>query len=198
MWTCNRLDLQTLGSEPVMPKNLPDHWCWILKSSTPIKCHHFGRQISILCSTEMCSAKFSPFTMKASPKTAYHKMWWLQFTNKNMIARLYSWDSIMHFHILTTPTISTMQLPLGTDCNFSLASTTICESGFSKNIWVKSDCRSRLKLETLDTLVQVSLCGLPIEHMDWDGTFWHLEIDQKPYCFAFGWRWRWSALCTES
>ena len=26
MWTCNRLDLQTLGSEPVMPKNLPDHW----------------------------------------------------------------------------------------------------------------------------------------------------------------------------
>ena len=25
MWTCNRLDLQTLGSQPVMPKNLPDH-----------------------------------------------------------------------------------------------------------------------------------------------------------------------------
>ena len=25
--TCNRLDLQTLGSQPVMmPKNLPDHW----------------------------------------------------------------------------------------------------------------------------------------------------------------------------
>ena len=27
MWTCNRLDLGTLGSQPVMmPKNLPDHW----------------------------------------------------------------------------------------------------------------------------------------------------------------------------
>ena len=27
MWTCNRPDLQTLGSQPViMPKNLPDHW----------------------------------------------------------------------------------------------------------------------------------------------------------------------------
>ena len=26
MSTYNRLDLQTLGSQPVMPKNLPDHW----------------------------------------------------------------------------------------------------------------------------------------------------------------------------
>ena len=26
MSTCNRLDLQTRGSQPVMPKNLPDHW----------------------------------------------------------------------------------------------------------------------------------------------------------------------------
>ena len=26
MSTCNRLDLQTLGSQPVMPKNLPNHW----------------------------------------------------------------------------------------------------------------------------------------------------------------------------
>ena len=25
MSTCNRLDLQTLGSQPVMPKNLPEH-----------------------------------------------------------------------------------------------------------------------------------------------------------------------------
>ena len=24
--TCNRLNLQTLGSQPVMPNNLPDHW----------------------------------------------------------------------------------------------------------------------------------------------------------------------------
>ena len=27
IWTCNRLGLQTLWSQPVMPKNLPDHWC---------------------------------------------------------------------------------------------------------------------------------------------------------------------------
>ena len=26
MSTCNRLDLQTLGSQPVMPQNLPDRW----------------------------------------------------------------------------------------------------------------------------------------------------------------------------
>jgi len=26
MSTCNRLDLQTLGSQPIVPKNLPDHW----------------------------------------------------------------------------------------------------------------------------------------------------------------------------
>jgi hypothetical protein len=26
MSTCNWLDLQTLGSQPIMPKNLPDHW----------------------------------------------------------------------------------------------------------------------------------------------------------------------------
>ena len=26
MSTCNRLDLQTIGSQPIMPKNLPDHW----------------------------------------------------------------------------------------------------------------------------------------------------------------------------
>ena len=26
MSTSNRLDLQTLGSQPIMPNNLPDHW----------------------------------------------------------------------------------------------------------------------------------------------------------------------------
>ena len=26
MSTCNRLELQTLGSQSVMPKNLPNHW----------------------------------------------------------------------------------------------------------------------------------------------------------------------------
>jgi hypothetical protein len=27
MSTCNRFDLQTLGSQPIMSKNLPVHWC---------------------------------------------------------------------------------------------------------------------------------------------------------------------------
>jgi hypothetical protein len=31
MSTCNGLDLQTLGSQPIMPKNLPDRW-WELFS----------------------------------------------------------------------------------------------------------------------------------------------------------------------
>ena len=26
MSTCNRLDLETLGSQPIMPINLPKHW----------------------------------------------------------------------------------------------------------------------------------------------------------------------------
>ena len=31
MSTYNRLDLQTLGIQPIiMPKNLPDHWPWIV------------------------------------------------------------------------------------------------------------------------------------------------------------------------
>ena len=33
MSTCNRLDLQTLGSQPVMPQNLPDHWSAPTQSS---------------------------------------------------------------------------------------------------------------------------------------------------------------------
>ena len=32
--TCNQLDLQILGSQPVMPKNLPDHWTYPLNTKT--------------------------------------------------------------------------------------------------------------------------------------------------------------------
>ena len=28
MWTCNQLDLETLGSRPILSKNLPGHWCF--------------------------------------------------------------------------------------------------------------------------------------------------------------------------
>ena len=39
--TCNRLDLQTRGSRPIMPKNLHDHWVGPLsKSATSIQIPH--------------------------------------------------------------------------------------------------------------------------------------------------------------
>ena len=91
--------------------------------------------------TKMCSTKFPPIIVKASTKNAYHKIPCLQFANRN-IARLQSWHSGIHFQILITPTISTLQLWLGIDCNFGLASTTKCECGFSKHNWVKNDHRS--------------------------------------------------------
>ena len=47
----------------------------------------------------------------------------------------------------------------------------MCERGFSKHNWVKSDCRNHLKLEILDGLIQMSLCSLPIENMDWTRSF---------------------------
>jgi hypothetical protein len=79
----------------------------------------------------MYSAKFSPFTMKASLRTAYHKIQWQQFANKNIIG-FQSWHSSINFQIPITLAISTLQLRVDTTYNFSLASTTICERGFSK------------------------------------------------------------------
>ena len=51
------------------------------------------------------------------------------------------------------------------------ANTTICERGFSKQKYVKNFCISRLKLEAFDALMQVSLCDLPMENMDWARIF---------------------------
>ena len=120
--------------------------------------------------TVICYAKFPPFTMKASPKTACQELQWLQFANRNIVG-FQSWDSSTLFQIPITPTISALQLRLGTNCNFGLASTTIYERGFSKHNWVKSHCRSRLKLETLDALMRVSSCNLPMENTDWTTIF---------------------------
>ena len=39
MPTCDRLDLQTLGSQPIMPKNLPDHWCAMSTRVVSNACH---------------------------------------------------------------------------------------------------------------------------------------------------------------
>ena len=143
--------------------------CSILKSSTLIK-YHFGHQKVLFFVfwghfTKMCFAKFPPFIVKASSKNACHKIYWQQFVNRN-IDGLQSWYSNRHFQIPITRANSTLELRLGTDCNFGLASTTTCERGFSKNIGWRLIV-SRLKLETLDALMQVSLCGLPMENMDW-------------------------------
>ena len=83
--------------------------CSILKSPTHVKCH-FGRQKSFLFVghfTKLCSAKFPPFTVKASPKTAYCKIRWLQFANRDNI-RLQSW----HFQNFNN------------SCNFDFATST--------------------------------------------------------------------------
>ena len=42
MSTFNRLDLQTLGSQPAMPKNLPDQW-WGPCSLAPTKISLFQK-----------------------------------------------------------------------------------------------------------------------------------------------------------
>ena len=57
---------------------------------------------------------FPPVIVKASPKTACHKIQCLQFANKNT-AGLQSWHSSIHFQIPITPTILTLQLQLGTN-----------------------------------------------------------------------------------
>ena len=131
--------------------------------------------------TKMCSAKFPPVTEKASPKTTCHIMQWLQFANKKIVG-IQSWHSSKHFQIpIITLAIETLQLRLGTNCNLGLASTTICERGFSKHNWVKNNCRSRLKLKTLDALIWVPLCDLPMENMDWARMFdtWKLTKNRR-------------------
>ena len=107
---------------------------------------------------------------QTSPITAWHNIHWLQFVTRNIVG-LQSWHSNRHFQFSITLAISIVQLWLGNDCNFSLASTTTYEREFSKHNWVKSDRRSQLKLETLNALMRVSLCGLPLENMDWARIF---------------------------
>ena len=50
-------------------------------------------------------------------------------------------------------------------------STVVCECGFSKQNWVKSERRTRLNLDTLDTLMRVDLNGFVVEFMNWIGIF---------------------------
>ena len=50
-------------------------------------------------------------------------------------------------------------------------STAVCERGFSKQNWVKSERRTCLNLDTLDALMRVSLNSLGVDFMDWNGIF---------------------------
>ena len=117
------------------------------------KCHLLGFRyffffltfyLFMLNFTKMCYAKFPPIIVKASPKIVCHKIQWLHFANKHIVG-LQSWHSSRHFQTPITPAILTPQLQHDTDCNSGLASTTICERGFSKQDWVKSDVISPLK-----------------------------------------------------
>jgi hypothetical protein len=49
-------------------------------------------------------------------------------------------------------------------------STVVCEHGFSKHNWVKSEMRTCLNLDTLNALMRVRLNNLGVEIMDWK---WH-------------------------
>ena len=165
--------------------------CSILKFSMHVECH-FAHQILFFFVlfwghfTKMCFAKFPPFTMKTSPKTACHKIQWVRFVNRK-IAGLQCRYSSIHFQIPILVAISALQLQLGTDCNFSLASTTIFERGFSKHNWLTSDRKNRLKLETFDALMRVSICDLPMENMDWAK---NLTLGNRPKTRGFClWSW---------
>ena len=58
-------------------------------------------------------------------------------------------------------------------------STAICEWGFSKRNWVKSDRRSRLNLKTLDALMRAFLNGLEVDAMDWNAIYEIWKVDTK-------------------
>ena len=51
MSTCNRLDLQTLESPPVMPKSLPDHWFRRLMTSSLSYSMHIYVKCQVSCHT---------------------------------------------------------------------------------------------------------------------------------------------------
>jgi hypothetical protein len=59
----------------------------------------------------------------------------------------------------------------------------IFEREFSKKNAIKSHLRNKLNLKTLDALMQVSLCGLEVDAMDWASIFniWRNMQDQKIY-----------------
>ena len=127
MSTCNRLDRESLGSWPTISKNLPAmlnieifNACrmpfWLSNFFLFFKGHF----------TKMCSAKFPPFTVKASPKIACHKI--LQLVDRNIVG-LRSWHSSRYFQIPNT-----LQFRLN---NFDSAMTTT--SAWQAQLYVNND-----------------------------------------------------------
>jgi hypothetical protein len=61
MSTCNWLDLQTLGSQPIMSKNLLDHWAKSsnLLKSVSVRGHWSGRFLGIIIGWDpsVCKSK---------------------------------------------------------------------------------------------------------------------------------------------
>ena len=56
MSTCNQLDLQAPGSQPIMSKNLPDHWLWSLNAITDMNTSHH-LMFQTIAAAVSCSAR---------------------------------------------------------------------------------------------------------------------------------------------
>ena len=142
--------------------------------------------------TNMCSTKVLPFTVKASPKFACHKIQWLQFANRNIVG-LQFWHSSNHFQI---PMIS---------CNFDSALT--ATSAWQAQLYVNVDFRTILgeewSWESIETW-NIGCTYASVIMRSFDGkyglgsNFWHLEIDPNPEGSALGVGWWLSVLCRES
>ena len=47
----------------------------------------------------------------------------------------------------------------------------VCECGFSKQNWIRTERKTRLNLDNLDALMRVSLNGFGVEFLNWNGIF---------------------------
>ena len=121
------------------PQKLPGHQCSILKSSTPVNAILAVKKVlrkNVICKVFTLHSE-GLFENCLPPNTM-----------AIICEQKHSWAPILALQQTTskfqkTLAISTSgQLRFGTDYNFGLASTIICERGFSKQNRVKSDHRS--------------------------------------------------------
>ena len=85
MSTCKRLDLQTLGSQPTMPKNLSNHWVRVCMSQV----HLMGGTIPEKVSDSILG--FSPTNERGVPNFSYKlaEIFWTFPNEFTMIRRRY-------------------------------------------------------------------------------------------------------------